>query len=146
MATNWDAIRTEYIAGKISIKRLAVKHEVSEPALEKRAEREKWSEVKRRMSEKVIAGAEAKIIEVRVDELAEFNASDLRMAKALRAQIAAHIRAAQDSKRPMDANQIRMLTTASEAAQRIGRLALGASTENSSVTTKELPASIDEFV
>ena len=146
MATNWDSIRTEYVSGNASIKRLSTKYKVSENALEKRAGREKWAESRRKMSEQVTTSADAKIIETKVDELAEFNASDLKIAKALRAQIASHIRAAQTRNTPMDANQIRTLTAASEAAQRIGRLALGASTENSSVTTKELPASIDEFI
>lgn len=146
MATNWDAIRTEYVAGKASIKTLAERHGVSESGLEKRAERGKWSEARRNLSESVISGADARIADVRVNELAEFNASDLKIAKALRAQIAIHIRAAQDRKTPMDAGQIRTLTAASEAAQRIGRLALGASTENSAITTKELPSSVNEFV
>ena len=109
MATNWDSIRTEYVAGVSSIKSLSTMYKVSENALEKRAGREKWAEARRRMSEQVTTSADAKIIETKVDSLAEFNASDLRIAQALRDQIALHIREAQTRSAPMDANQIRTL-------------------------------------
>ena len=41
---------------------------------------------------------------------------------------------------------LRALASAVDTAQKIGRLALGASTENATVSTRELPASVDEFV
>lgn len=119
---------------------------MSEPGLEKRAGREKWSEARRKMSEQVLEVADSAIAEVRGTELAEFNAADLRTAKALRAQIDAHLNAAAMADSKLDAMTLRTLSAASEATQRIGRLALGASTENNAVTTKELPSSVNEFV
>jgi hypothetical protein len=44
------------------------------------------------------------------------------------------------------AAELKALSGTFDVAQKISRLALGASTENSTVTTKELPASVDEFV
>lgn len=140
MATDWDAIRAEYVSGKASIKRLATKHNVSEPGLEKRAGRERWSEARRKMSEAVISDADTKITEAKVSELADFNASDLRMAKAIRQKVERMLRKASTPQ------AVRALANAADTAQKVGRLALGASTENSTVTTKELPASVDEFV
>lgn len=137
MATNWDAIRAEYVAGKSSIKRLAEKHKVSESGLEKRAERGKWSEARRNLSESVISGADAKIAEVRVDELAEFNAADLKIAKAMRSQIAGHLRAAQIKTSLLNPNDIAILMRAQESAQRVGRLALGMATTSSELTGKD---------
>lgn len=134
MATNWDAIRTEYVAGIASIRQLAEAQQVSENALEKRAARQKWAEARRNMSEKVLASADAKIIETKVDELAEFNASDLKIAKAMRSQIAGHLRAAQTGAVLLNPMDIATLMRAQEAAQRVGRLALGASTDISSLT------------
>ena len=76
----------------------------------------------------------------RSDDLAKFNADDLRMARAIRAK------AAQMMARVNFPADLRALASAVDTAQKIGRLALGASTENATVSTRELPASVDEFV
>lgn len=46
--TDWAAIRAEYIAGGTSYRKLAAKYEVSLHTLRKRAEREKWTEMRAR--------------------------------------------------------------------------------------------------
>ena len=84
--------------------------------------------------------ASAIITESRTDDLAKFNADDLKMARAIRAK------AAQMMQTATTPSQLQALAAAVDKAQKVGRLALGASTENNTVTTKELPASVDEFV
>lgn len=44
------------------------------------------------------------------------------------------------------AAEVKALAGAFDVAQKISRLAIGAETENSLVSTRELPASVDEFV
>lgn len=44
--TDWAAIRAEYIAGGISYRKLATKYAVSLSTLRKRAERERWGEMR----------------------------------------------------------------------------------------------------
>ena len=55
---DWDKIRAEYIAGKLSQRKLAEKYGVSNAALQKRAQREKWTALRddavRKASEKMV--------------------------------------------------------------------------------------------
>ena len=44
--TDWAAIRAEYIAGGTSYRKLAAKYDVSLSTLRKRAERERWTEMR----------------------------------------------------------------------------------------------------
>ena len=46
--TDWAAIRAEYIAGGTSYRKLAARYDVSLHTLRKRAEREKWTEMRSR--------------------------------------------------------------------------------------------------
>lgn len=46
--TDWAAIRAEYIAGGTSYRKLAARYEVSLHTLRKRAERERWTEMRSR--------------------------------------------------------------------------------------------------
>jgi hypothetical protein len=132
--TEWDVIRQEYITSQITLRDLADKHNVSEDAVEKRAQRESWSEAKRKLSAEVLAKADAELAESRAKELIKFNDEDLNVAKALRAQIAKHIKSAMASNTPLSTHDIKRLTSAAVDAQKIGRLALGVSTSNNEVT------------
>jgi hypothetical protein len=120
MATDWDAIRAEYVAGSDSIKKLSLKYGVSENGLEKRAGRERWAEARRRMSEKVIASAETQTIAKKVTQITRFNDDDLKVAKGLRQA------AAQMMSKVRGPNDLRALAGVFESAQRLGRIALGA--------------------
>ena len=140
MAVDWSALRIEYVNSALQYKELAEKHGLKEGTVRQRANRERWGEARNAASRAVTEKAGAVLTTSRADELARFNEDDLKMARAIRAKAA---RMMSEDMRP---NDLRALAGAVEAAQKVGRLALGASTENSTVTTKELPASIDEFV
>lgn len=131
---DWDVIRQEYITSNIILRELANKHNVSEDAVEKRAQRESWSDAKRKLSAEVLAKADAELADSRAKELIKFNDEDLKVAKALRAQIAKHINEAMQSNMPLSTHDIKRLTSAAADAQKIGRLALGVSTSNNEVT------------
>lgn len=152
MAADWAAIRVEYVSGVETYRAIAKRHAIKEATVRQRASREGWSDQRHTASQTVTEEAEAAIGAGRVAELVKFNDEDLRMARLIRARAAQMMEAASgrekggkqvDLLKPAD---LRALASAVEAAQKIGRLALGATTENTSVTTKELPASVDEFV
>lgn len=142
MATDWTAIRTEYINGA-EYPDLAHKYKVKEATLRQRASRHKWSQERQKASQLVTAKATEALIETKAEQLAKFNADDLKVARNLRALVNRQI---QKSNGEMDASTIRALAGAASEAQRIGRLALGAETESSVVMTKELPSSVDDFL
>jgi hypothetical protein len=140
MATDWAAVKTAYIHGTDTMRELAEKHGIKAAGLMKRAAAEGWDAERKQKSAEVSKAAGALLTGSRVDELAKFSADDLKMARAIRAKAAQMLGGANT---PAD---LRAIAGAVDTAQKVGRLALGASTENSTVTTKELPASVDEFV
>ena len=142
MATDWTSIRTEYVNGA-EYPTLAKKYKIKEATLRQRASRHKWSQERQKASQLVTKLATAAIVESKAEQLAKFNEDDLKVARNLRAMVNKQI---QNSKGDMEPAQIRALAGAASEAQRIGRLALGAETESSIVTTKQLPTSIDEFI
>ena len=140
MATDWTALRVEYVNSAMQYKELAQRHGLKEGTVRQRANRDGWAEERNAVSRAVTQNANLTLAEDRVTALASFNEDDLRMARAIKARAEAMMSSAT---RP---NDLRALAGAVKDAQMVGRLALGASTENSSVTTKELPASVNEFV
>jgi GAF domain-containing protein len=144
--TDWTPVRLAYVNGQESYAALAARLGLSESAVEKRGEREGWKEERRKQAEAIGATAQEHLSKQRAAELSKFNEDDLKVAKALRAQVAAAIATAQRASRAIAAKDLRSLASALESAQRVGRLALGASTDNSSVFSRELPAGVDEFV
>jgi uncharacterized protein YjcR len=140
MAADWAAIRVEYVNSALQYKELAAKHGLKEGTVRQRGNREGWAEARNAASQVVTQQAEAVLTVNRIDELAKFNEDDLKMARAIRAK------AARMMGQDMRPNDLRALAGVVEAAQKVGRLALGASTENSAITMKELPSSVDEFV
>lgn len=138
--TDWTAARLAYVNSSKSLATIAKEYGATPAAVEKRAARERWSDERRKQSEKVGEQAQAVIADDRAATLAKFNEDDLRVAKAIRAKAASLLNSIASP------SEMRSLASAFESAQRIGRLALGAETENAVVTSRELPASVDEFV
>lgn len=140
MATDWTAIRLEYVHGNESMRELAEKHGIKASGLMRRAANEGWEAERKQKSAEVSKAVSGTLTEVRIDELSQYNAEDLDAAKAIRAKALAMMEAATSP------HELKAISGAIDTASKVARLALGASTENSTVTTKELPASVDEFV
>lgn len=140
MATDWAAIRLEYVHGTETMRELADRHGINPAGLMKRAAREQWEAERQQKSAEVSKAVSGVLVEARIDELSRYNAEDLEAAKAIRARALAML---DDATSP---NDLRALSGAVDTASKVARLALGASTENSTVTTKDLPSSVDEFV
>lgn len=141
MATDWVALRVEYINGSMQYKELAAKHKLKEGTVRQRANREGWAEERNALSRAVTQAANAVLGDERTQRLAKFNDQDAKIAEALKAKAVRLLNGAN-----VDDRVLANLTRIFDGAQKIGLLALGAATENHNVTTKQLPTSIDEFI
>lgn len=139
MAADWPAIKNEYMTGA-EYSALSEKYHVKEGTIRQYASRNGWRKERDAVTESVTEAALEKMIESRAGILAQFNEDDIKVARALRAKAALMLNKAES---PGD---MRSLAGVFETTQRIGRLALGAETQSAMVTTKALPASVDEFV
>lgn len=137
MAANrkYADIRAEFIAGRMTLRDLAEKHGVSYEALRKVASRGEWMDERHNVTQKVTSEAVATAIQTRVSELSQFNADDLRMAKALRGMAAQLINQSQQpGAKKLTIGELGQIARLASDAQKIGRLALGASTDNHELT------------
>jgi hypothetical protein len=130
--TDWQALETEFVNGFTSYEDLAIARGINPATLRKRGERGGWTDKRHVLAQSVTNQAQEKLTISRVDELAQFNSDSLDAAKAIRLNAAARLE--NDGLTP---NELRSLAGALEAAQRIGRLALGASTDTKEITGKD---------
>lgn len=79
---DWNAIRAEYIAGGISQRALADKHNVSSTTLMKKANAEKWNKLRKEADIKAVKKTQQKVAEKTADAAAA-NAVKLEKARAL---------------------------------------------------------------
>ena len=127
MAADWAKIKLEYVNGTMTLRDLAATHKIKAAGVMAKAAKEKWKDERKQLSAKVSKEAGAAIVEERAEELAKFNKDDLRAAKLIRAK-AGNMLSAELSPQDLSA-----LARVFEAAQKIGRLALGATTENTEI-------------
>lgn len=140
MATDWTKLRLDYIHGNMTLRELAEKNNIKAAGVMRRAANEGWDSDRKQESAKVSKVANEALSDTRANELSKFNEDDLKVARAIRGKAAAMLNTA------LSAQELSALARSFDIAQKIGRLALGAATENSVVTNKELPVSVDEFV
>ena len=126
-------IRLAYIHSTKTHADLAVEFGVTRAAVMKRASIEKWSDLRQQASETISTAATARYEKERSDALATWNAQDLKLAGALRQQLASAVQAAKNEGASLTPTQLRSLAGAHESIQRAARLALGASTDNHGV-------------
>lgn len=132
---NWTALRIEYINGSMSLRALANNHNLKTASgIFTRASKEGWDAQRKQQQAKTSKAAQDILDETKPNELAEFNKNDLVIAKTIRFQIASAIKAASDSKAQLTPAALRLLASAAESSQRIGRLALGVTTGNTGIS------------
>ncbi len=139
MATDWAALRVEYVNGSMQYKELAEKHKLKEGTVRQRANREDWSRERNALSRAVTDAANASLGDERISRLAKFNDQDAKIAEALKAKAARILNGAD-----VDDKVLANLTRIFDGAQKIGLLALGAATENTTVSTRTLDPLQDE--
>jgi len=109
---------------------IAAKYGATDEAVRQRSVRENWPDERSKRSHALSLAVTQKSILNSVDELAKYNEQDIVIAKNLRTVAGRIIQSRHDT---LDPNELRSLSTAIVNAQRVARLALGASTENSNV-------------
>lgn len=135
---DWEPIRAAYVGSKDSLWTVADRFGINRKTVEKHAQRHGWTEARRKMAEAVERAALEQVAKERSGELYEWNKADLTLAKALRTQVVRSIVAAAGSDGTsapaLKPTEIRALVSAAEGVQRLGRLALGATTNNSGIS------------
>ncbi len=79
MAVDWLKIKTEYINGNISYRKLAEKYGIPFPTLRDRATGEKWSDQRNKHRERVVTKTEQKAEEKISDALSDEAAAKVRI-------------------------------------------------------------------
>lgn len=134
MAKNdWVTLEAEFIASSMTLRQFADSKGIKPSTVMMQASKRDWDKKREQKRAELSMRASEKRDAVVVGELAKFNEDDLKVAKAIRSQVASSIKAAQESKTPIHPVALRALAGAAEVSQRMGRLALGASTSNTQV-------------
>jgi hypothetical protein len=147
---DWAAAKVEYANDPtLTYSELAKRYGVTLSSVKIRASREDWTGARAARANLLLQSVTEKTVSAQAQELAKWNERDLEVAKALRNVVIHTLNTTQlrikakpgDS--AVEAKNIRSLAGAAESAQRIARLALGASTENSMLGTPLDPLTAD---
>ena len=96
---DWNAIRAEYIVGRISQRKLAEKHNISVNLLLRRANREHWKQDREKASEKAAIKVQQKT--------AEMVANNATIAADLKKRLLLRLKRIEE-KYPVDATEVRI--------------------------------------
>lgn len=134
---NWTKAKAEYVNSSCTCAEIASKYGVKLGTVTARAGREDWTQDRAKRNSILLENAARKSILDTAQELVRYNERDLEIAKDLRAAVVRKLNDAQkqvagnpDQPLPLLPKDIRALAGALESVQRVARLALGASTEN----------------
>jgi hypothetical protein len=126
---DWVSVMQGYITTDVSLRDIAAKLGCNIHAVERRSALDGWSAARDKFRAQVGHRAQALQVETRAHKLKDWNDNDLKLAKAIRGQATREFnRAAQSG--TVDINTLRNVASVIESTQRIGRLALGATTDN----------------
>lgn len=124
---DWQKIQFDYVHRGVRVVDLADLYSIKLDTIYQRVKREGWADKRVEAEQKAYAEAAADASKKRVKELAAFNEGDIKISHAIRSRIATRL-ANVDG--PMTMSELRVIASTAEVAQRMGRLALGASTDN----------------
>lgn len=129
---DWTAIRFQFVHQNATLADLAKLHDIKQDTIKKRAQREGWHDERAQVDQTAYAESAAKAAKERVKELTAFNSADLNVARGLRARVEKRLNETDANGNPkvIKPAELRQLAMVAETAQRMGRLALGASTDN----------------
>ena len=138
---DWAQAKADYVNHSgLTLDDIAQKYGVLPNTVKARASRENWTAAREAKSQMLLAATTRNAINASAQELATFNERDLAVAKAVRAMAVRKLQQDQSGKQ-LTCADIRQIASAVESAQRIARLALGATTEN---TVRGAPAQVSD--
>jgi hypothetical protein len=140
MAADWTAIKLAYINSSKTLREVAEEFGVKAPGVFTRAAKENWQAERKQIQDETSKIVNESLKDLRVSELAMYNAADLDAAKEIRNKALQMMEAATGP------HELKAIAGAIDTASKVARLALGVATENATITTKELPTSVEEFV
>lgn len=130
-AVAWPEVKAAFLSSpSMTITALSRDYDIPSSTISKRSLHEGWERERDRIFSRAATREAERAARDRVKELSNLNHADLVLARAMRAQIGAIIKVAQDTNRPIKPQDIRSLASAHESCQRVARLALGAETMN----------------
>lgn len=135
--TDWNALRVEFVHGSMSMRELAASHGIRPSTLMNQATRHGWEAERVRQRAEASEQAAARLAAQKVDELTKFNEGDLALAKALKVMVGRTIEQWSKSKLQASPNDMAALARTADTAQKIGRLALGATTGNTGLSAPD---------
>jgi hypothetical protein len=146
----WNAYRTQYITSNITYDKLAKEHKLDPQLLRKRASREQWGVKRKEFGEALTREVGAQVVEVSKEALVEWNEDILVDAKRLKEAARRLFMKLENGKwthrKDVAYGALGAAASAMMNADRIARLAMGASTDNRNNTNRNLPLSIEELV
>lgn len=150
-AIDWVAIKNEFVTGHMQLKDLADKHKIKDATVRQRSNRENWSHERHLLSLAVTEEVVKTAAEEKIEILSKWNKETIEEAKMLRlAARTLYMEKGEDGKykikRGLSGADLNAVHNTNTAADRLVRLATDSATDISTVTNKQLPASIDEFV
>lgn len=140
---DWNAIKTEFITGTASLIDLGRKYGIKGSTIRNRSAGKKtrdadnWQDLRDEWRRKVAAAAADVLAEQKKTELVTFNKNSLEIAKGIQTQIGKQLLVAQKGGFSIDPKELRLMAGALEQSQKVGRLALGVSTDNLEHTGKD---------
>lgn len=146
-----EKIRQEFVQGteengvlkNLSIESLAKKYNIPSITLYRKSKEDNWKQQQKDFKEELQNEIDAQKREQMTKEAVDFDSNSLRIAKALQGEIVKLLNIS-NKKRQENPNEsyfspssLNSLGMALQTCQRVGRLALGESTENTNVTNKQ---------
>jgi hypothetical protein len=135
--TDWVAIEADFVGGTDDYATLCKKYGVNLATMRQRAHRHGWPGKRHAISQNVIAEAVTAKVKGRVEQLRDWNSTDIMLAGAIRAKIARRIAAYDAASLLPSVEVLRTLASAAESVQRMARLAMGATTENTGLSNAD---------
>jgi DNA-binding MurR/RpiR family transcriptional regulator len=128
--TDWNAVRMRYVQSNKTLAEVATEFGIHHAGVEKRAHREGWTDERQKLADSVRQQATSELVTQRAKELSKLNEDNLRVARAVQAQIGRHLQESQQNNQLIASRELRQLAGALAEVQKVARLALGASTDN----------------
>jgi len=134
---DWTAIRLAYINSDKGAEELARDFGVTAESIRQRVSRHKWNADRRSVTETVTKTVTEAVTRDKIDALTAANEANIKVAKALRGAVGKRLFDAQQSLiDALSPQEMSALARTLEITQKVERLALGASTENTELTGK----------
>ncbi len=146
---DWAGAKKAWVTSTSTFETVGKKLGIPPGLMRKRAGREGWKAEREEFSRRVEAEVTEELIETTVKDLKEWNTETLTEARRLReAARSLFMRKRTDGRwihtTKVSAQGLQAAAAANMTADKLARLALGASTDNQS--HRQLPASVDDFV